>query len=246
MTPRKIETSAILPLTEYLKVRAERRKQISEIKKNRRLEVGPFATFYFESYETMLHQVNEMLFIEKGGAAQIPDELAAYNPLIPQGSELVATVMFEIDDPIRRARVLATLGGVEDRAFLRVGVDTIRGVSEEDQERSREDGKASSVQFLRFPFAPAAIGAFRSGAGDVIEPDGGVAAIGSGGPYALAAAKALVENTDLPARKIAEEAMKIAGKICIYTNEIFTIEELSGVPEKAQEQDKPGAPAPAR
>jgi ATP-dependent HslUV protease subunit HslV len=65
-----------------------------------------------------------------------------------------------------------------------------------------------------------------SGAGDVIEPDGGVAAIGSGGPYALAAAKALVENTQLPARKIAEEAMKIAGKICIYTNEIFTLEEL--------------------
>ena len=108
MTPRKIETSAILPLAEYVKVRAERRKQISEIKKNRRLEVGPFATFYFESYETMLHQVNEMLFIEKGGAAQIPDELAAYNPLIPQGSELVATVMFEIDDPIRRSGSAAT------------------------------------------------------------------------------------------------------------------------------------------
>lgn len=66
-----------------------------------------------------------------------------------------------------------------------------------------------------------------SGAGDVIEPDGGVAAIGSGGPYAMAAARALEENTDLPARKIAEEAMKVAGKICIYTNETFTIEELS-------------------
>jgi len=72
-----------------------------------------------------------------------------------------------------------------------------------------------------------------SGAGDVIEPDGGVAAIGSGGPYALAAAKALVENTELPARKIAEEAMKIAGKICIYTNETFTIEELSSAEKKS-------------
>ena len=71
-----------------------------------------------------------------------------------------------------------------------------------------------------------------SGAGDVIEPDGGVAAIGSGGSYALAAARALIENTDLPARKIAEEAMKIAGKICIYTNDNFTVEELSGVQEK--------------
>ena len=168
MTPRKIETSAILPPAEYAKLRAERRRQISEIKRNRRLEVGPFATFYFESYETMLHQVHEMLFIEKGGAAQIPDELAAYNPLIPQGSELVATVMFEIDEPLRRARVLATLGGIERKAFLRVDSEAIRGVPEDDQERSREDGKASAVQFLRFPFTPAQITAFRSGPGDVV------------------------------------------------------------------------------
>jgi len=78
-----------------------------------------------------------------------------------------------------------------------------------------------------------------SGAGDVIEPDGGIAAIGSGGPYAVAAARALAENTDLPARKIAEEAMKIAGKICIYTNETFTIEELS-------DSEKKSASTPAR
>ena len=168
MTPRKIEPSAIVPLAQYAGERAKRRKHIAELKKNRRLEVGPFATFYFESYDTMLHQVHEMLFIEKGGAAQLPDELAAYNPLIPQGAELVATVMFEIDDPVRRARVLANLGGVERKAFLRVGADTIRGVPEDDQERSREDGKASSVQFIRFPFTPAAIAAFRGGAGDVI------------------------------------------------------------------------------
>ena len=168
MTPRKIEPSAILPLADYGRQRAERRKRISEIKKNRRLEVGPFATFYFESYETMLHQVHEMLFIEKGGPAQIPDELAAYNPLIPQGAELVATVMFEIDDPLRRARVLGNLGGVENCAFLRVGGETVRGVAEADQERSREDGKASSVQFLRFPFTPTQVAAFREGAGDVV------------------------------------------------------------------------------
>ena len=169
MTPRKIiEPSVIIPLAEYAPQRAERRKRMSEIKKNRRLEVGPFATFYFENYDTMLHQVHEMLFIEKGGAEQLPDELAAYNPLIPQGTELVATVMFEIDDPIRRARVLATLGGVEDKAFIRVGGDFVRGVAEEDQERSREDGKASSVQFLRFPFTAAQIAAFKSGTGDVV------------------------------------------------------------------------------
>src|SRR5947199_7634776 len=127
MTLRKIDPSVIIPLAEYGAQRAERRRRIAEIKQNRRLEVGPFAAFYFESYDTMLHQVHEMLFIEKGGAEQLPDELAAYNPLIPQGAELVATVMFEIDDPLRRARVLATLGGVEHKAFLQVGVSTIRG-----------------------------------------------------------------------------------------------------------------------
>src|SRR5258708_37695247 len=119
MALHKIEASAILPLGEYEKVRAERRRQIAKLKKNRRMEVGPFATFYFESYETMLHQVHEMLFIEKGGAEQIPGELAAYNPLVPQGAELVATVMFEIDDPLRRARLLANLAGVEHKPFLR-------------------------------------------------------------------------------------------------------------------------------
>ncbi len=160
MTPRKIEPSAIVPLPQYAGQRAERRKRVAELKKNR--------PFYFESYDTMLHQVHEMLFIEKGGAEQLPDELAAYNPLIPQGAELVATVMFEIDDPLRRARVLASLGGVEHRAFVRIGAATIRGVPAEDQERSREDGKASSVQFIRFAFTPAEIAAFRGGAGDVI------------------------------------------------------------------------------
>ncbi|MBS0541134.1 MAG: DUF3501 family protein [Proteobacteria bacterium] len=167
-TPRKIEPSVIVPLAEYAGQRAERRRQISEIKKNRRLEVGPFATFYFESYATMLHQVQEMLFIEKGGDAQLPDELAAYNPLIPQGAELVATVMFEIDDPVRRARALGALGGIEHKAFIRVGGETVRGVAEDDQERSREDGKASSVQFMRFPFTPAQIAAFKSGKGEVV------------------------------------------------------------------------------
>jgi hypothetical protein len=168
MTPRKIEPSAIVSLAEYAGQRADRRRRIAEHKKDRRIEVGPFATFYFESYETMLHQVHEMLFIEKGGHEQVPDELAAYNPLIPQGAELVATVMFEIDDPARRSRVLATLGGVEHTAFIRLGGETIRGVAEEDQERSRDDGKASSVQFMRFPFPRPAIEAFKGDGGDVV------------------------------------------------------------------------------
>jgi len=168
MMPRRIDPSVIVPLGDYAGQRAERRRRIGEIKKNRRLEVGPFATFYFECYETMLHQVHEMLFIEKGGAEQLSDELAAYNPLIPQGAELVATVMFELDDPVRRARMLATLGGIEHRAFIRVGGEVVRGIAQEDQERSREDGKASSVQFVRFPFTAAQIAAFKGGKSEIL------------------------------------------------------------------------------
>jgi hypothetical protein len=101
-----------------------------------------------------------MVYIEKGGAEQVPGELAAYNPLIPNGSELTATFMIEIDDPARRARVLDGLGGIEHAAFLRVGGETIQCVAEADQDRTRDDGKASSVQFVHFPFTAAQIAAF--------------------------------------------------------------------------------------
>jgi hypothetical protein len=169
MTARRQITEAdIMPLAQYAQVRVERRRQITQLKRSRRLDVGPFATFHFESYDTMLHQVQEMLYIEKGGAAQLPDELAAYNPLIPNGSELVATVMFEIEDPGRRARILATLGGIEHTAFLRVGGETVRCVAEDDQERTREDGKASSVHFLHFPFTAAQVAAFRQPGAEVV------------------------------------------------------------------------------
>ncbi|TXL72300.1 DUF3501 family protein [Vineibacter terrae] len=165
---RKITAADILPLTEYAKVRAERRRALTQIKRNRRLEVGPFATFYFESFDTMLHQVQEMLFIEKGGAEQIPDELAAYNPLIPDGRELTATVMIEIDEPVRRTRVLATLGGIEHTMYLRVGGETIKGLAEEDQDRTNAEGKASSVHFVHFPFSPSQIAAFRQPGKEVV------------------------------------------------------------------------------
>ena len=164
----EITAADILPLPDYSKVRNERRRAITELKRQRRLEVGPFATFHFENYDTMLHQVQEMLFIEKGGAAQLPDELAAYNPLIPNGRELVATVMFEIEDPGRRARLLATLGGIEHTAFLRIAGETAGAQAEDDQERTRADGKASSVHFLHFPLAPAQIAAFRKPGTEII------------------------------------------------------------------------------
>jgi hypothetical protein len=159
-TGRQLTRADILPLGEYAKIRRQRRRQISEIKQHRRLEVGPFATFYFENLDTMWQQIQEMLYIEKGGDAQIADELEAYNPLIPQGNELVATVMFEIDDPDRRARELARLGGIEDRAFIEVAGERIRGEADPTRENTSPDGKASSVQFLRFRFTPAQIAAF--------------------------------------------------------------------------------------
>lgn len=165
---RKIAEADVLPLAEYAKVRAERRRAITQLKKNRRLEVGPFATFYFESFDTMLHQVQEMLYIEKGDAAQVADELAAYNPLVPDGRELTATIMFEIDDPVRRARVLATLGGIEHQIHLRIGDEIVKGVAEEDQERTNAEGKASSVHFVHFPFSPAQVAAFRRPATEVM------------------------------------------------------------------------------
>ncbi|WP_330082872.1 DUF3501 family protein [Methylocystis iwaonis] len=162
MTNRhEITRADILPWAEYAKTRAEHRKRITAIKRNRRVEVGPFVTFYFESFDTMWLQVQEMLHIERGGDAQIPEELAAYNPLIPKGRELVATFMIEIDDPLRRARVLAGLGGVEDAAFIEIGAERVIGKAETDQDRTTADGKASSVQFVHFAFTDAQVEAFR-------------------------------------------------------------------------------------
>ncbi len=109
-----------------------------------------------------------MLFIEKGGEDQIADEFRAYNPLVPKGRELVATVMFEIDEPVRREAFLAKLGGVEETAFLRVGGETIAGVPEADVERTSAAGKASSVQFIHFPFTDAQVAKFRAQGAEVV------------------------------------------------------------------------------
>jgi hypothetical protein len=158
----------ILPPEEYAKTRSEWKRKISALKRDRRVAVGPYVTFYFESRDTMWLQVQEMIYIEKGGMAQAKDELEAYNPLIPNGSELTATFMVEIDDPIRRKNVLDSMGGIEQTAFLRVGGETIRSVPEADQDRTTAEGKASSVQFVHFPLTGAQIETFRSGIGEVL------------------------------------------------------------------------------
>ncbi len=158
----------ILPWAEYAGSRTDHRRRVSAMKRNRRIEVGPYITFYFESFDTMWLQVQEMLHIEKGGAEQLKDELAAYNPLIPKGNELVATFMIEIDDALRRARVLANLGGIEETAFFQLGGERIPALPEADQDRTSAEGKASSVQFVHFPFTEAQIAAFRQPGTQVI------------------------------------------------------------------------------
>ena len=164
----EITRADLLPLSVYAKERAARRKRMAEMKAKRRLEVGPFATFYFENYDTMLHQVHEMLAIEKGGDEQVQSELEAYNPLIPKGRDLVATVMFEIEDPARRARELARLGGVELQVYLVAGGARVHAKPIGDEERTRADGKTSSVHFLRFDFPPDAIAAFKKPGAEIV------------------------------------------------------------------------------
>ena len=159
---REIQKSDIMPLDAYIKNRKELRKNIVNFKKNRRIALGPYATFYFESYETMLAQVQEMLYIEKGGDEQLHDELIAYNPLIPNGKELTATLMFEIDNPISRAAFLGKVGGIEEMVFMKINGETVKAVPEEDVDRTSAEGKASSVQFIHFNFTDEQIKKFKS------------------------------------------------------------------------------------
>tara|TARA_B100000989_G_scaffold246531_1_gene193704 strand:+ start:117 stop:713 length:597 start_codon:yes stop_codon:yes gene_type:complete len=159
---REILKSDIMPLDNYIRDRKELRKNIVNFKKNRRVALGPYATFYFESYETMLAQVQEMLYIEKGGDEQLHDELTAYNPLIPNGKELTATLMFEIDNPVSRASFLSKVGGIEEMVFMKLNGETIKGVPEEDVDRTSAEGKASSVQFIHFNFSDDQIQKFKS------------------------------------------------------------------------------------
>ena len=162
-----IQKEDIMPLDVYTQQRKELRKKIVEFKKDRRIALGPYATFYFESYETMLAQVQEMLYIEKGGDEQLKDELTAYNPLVPNGKELTATLMFEIDNPVSRAAFLGKVGGIENHVFLKVDGDLIKAVPEEDVDRTSAEGKASSVQFIHFKFNDHQIKKFQSGSSQI-------------------------------------------------------------------------------
>ena len=158
---REVTKNDIIPLKQYSKNRKQLRKNLIEFKKDRRISLGPYATFYFECYETMLAQIQEMLYIEKGGDDQLQDELKAYNPLIPKGKELVATLMFEIDNPVSRTAFLNKVGEIEKKIYMKVGSEKINSIPEQDVDRTSAEGKASSVQFIHFNFTEEQIKKFK-------------------------------------------------------------------------------------
>ena len=164
---RVIQKEDIMTLDMYTSQRKELRKKIVDFKKDRRIPLGPYATFYFESYETMLAQVQEMLYIEKGGEEQLKDELAAYNPLVPNGKELTATLMFEIDNPVSRATFLGKVGGIEETVYMKINEELIKAVPETDVDRTSAEGKASSVQFIHFKFNDDQIKKFKLGSSQI-------------------------------------------------------------------------------
>ena len=164
---KQIQKEDIMSLDVYKKNRKELRKNIVNFKKDRRIALGPYATFYFESYETMLAQVQEMLYIEKGGDEQLNDELIAYNPLIPNGKELTATLMFEIDNPVSRAAFLGKVGGIEKKVFIKIDGEVVKATPEADVDRTSSEGKASSVQFIHFKLTDEQIQKFKSNNGEV-------------------------------------------------------------------------------
>ena len=159
---RKITPGDILAYADYDARRSQLRSASIAAKKNRRMEIGPYVTLNFENYQSMWLQVHEMLRIEKGGSEQIAGELEVYNPLIPQGAELIATFMIEIEDAVRRDQELHKLGHIEDSVFLDIGAERIKATPTDYEDRTTLDGKTSSVHWLRFKFKAAQIAAFKS------------------------------------------------------------------------------------
>ncbi|MAI02448.1 MAG: hypothetical protein CMP40_01295 [Rickettsiales bacterium] len=164
-----IEAKDIYNREDYKSKRKNLRSKMVSRKKNRRIDIGPCVTLYFENRDTIIHQINEMVFIENGGDNQIREEIDAYKSLVPEGNELVATVMVEIDNPIKRSEFLGKMGGFEQT--LEITINKLKlnilGKAELDVDRTTDDGKASSVQFVHFIFDSEQIKAFKSLDNDV-------------------------------------------------------------------------------
>jgi hypothetical protein len=160
-----LKASELLPLEQYARERPAIRARMIEYRAARRLQLGPDCTWSFEDRETVRYQVQEMLRTERVfEAAGIAEELAAYNPLIPDGRNLKATFLLEYPDPAERARRLSELRGIESRSWLRVaGHEAVYAIADEDLERSNDE-KTSAVHFLRFELSPAMAASLKSGA----------------------------------------------------------------------------------
>lgn len=162
---KKLNREDLFSLEKYAEVRPQFRAQVMAHKQNRQVSIGPNATLYFEDRMTMQYQVQEMLRIERifesGG---INEELEAYNPLIPDGSNWKATFMVEFPDVEERRVALKRLKGVEKKVWARVaGFEPVRPIADEDLEREDEE-KTSSVHFLRFELTPDMVRAVKQGA----------------------------------------------------------------------------------
>ena len=166
MSPmKKLTHSDLYTLEKYTEIRPEFRERVLAHKKNRQVAIGPNATLYFEDRLTMQYQIQEMLRIERIFEPEgIGDELEAYNPLIPDGSNWKATFMIEFPDVDERRKALAYLKGIENKVWVRVaGFDSVRPIADEDLERENDE-KTSAVHFLRFDLTPGMVSAVKQGA----------------------------------------------------------------------------------
>jgi hypothetical protein len=161
----KLNATDLMSLEQYARERPAFRTRVLEHKRHRKLAVGPHVTWSFEDRLTMQYQVQEMLRVERIFEPEgIQEELAAYNPLIPDGGNWKATLLIEFPDAAERQRQLARLIGLEDRCFVQVrGHEPVYAIADEDLERENAE-KTSSVHFLRFELTPAMISALKSGA----------------------------------------------------------------------------------
>ena len=162
---QKLSPSDLFSLERYARERAQFRTQVLEHKRARQLAVGAHTTWLFEDRLTVHYQVQEMLRVERIFEPEgIEDELASYNPLIPDGQNLKVTLLIEFPDEQERRRELAKLKGIEDRCWVQVeGHAQVFAIADEDLERENEE-KTSSVHFLRFEFTPPMIAALKAGA----------------------------------------------------------------------------------
>jgi len=161
----KLTAPDLMSLELYARERPAFRARVLEHKRNRKLAVGPNVTWSFEDRLTMQYQVQEMLRAERIFEPEgIRDELDAYNPLIPDGSNWKATLLIEFPDVTERQRQLALLIGLEDRCWVQVlGHDRVYAIADEDLERETAE-KTSAVHFLRFELTSPMIAALKSGA----------------------------------------------------------------------------------